>query len=106
MKKHPDQDIPAALSGADTGNPASQTATISNALRCEIAFWEELLQRFSQTVPAESVERMEFALELAERKLKDLHEDPAAAHQQNTKSDDDFAGKCKIHYLPIKASHY
>ena len=106
MKKYPDQNEPDAPIKAGPGAPTSQTGAISDALRCEIAFWKDLLHRCSQTVPAESVERMRFALELAERKLRDVCDGANVAFRQKGHSGDAAAVDCKIHYLSTDAGSH
>lgn len=43
------------------------------ALRCEVGFWQEMIQARGDSLPAEAVERMHHALALAEHRLLALY---------------------------------
>ena len=59
-------DIEAA---ADGGAHALGAGTSEVLLRAEIGFWRELLNSCDRTVPADSIERMQQALALAEHRF-------------------------------------
>ena len=56
-------------SGEETG--VSQFNEV--ALRSEVSFWRDMIQARSEDLPAEAVERMHYALALAERRLVELY---------------------------------
>ena len=52
-----------------------QSGVNEAGLRAEIAFWKEMLETCSKDTPAESRERMGFALALAETRLQALFDE-------------------------------
>jgi hypothetical protein len=56
--------------GGDTGTVPHETV-----LRSEISFWKEMIGSRSEALPPEAVERMHFALALAEKRLAQIHEE-------------------------------
>jgi hypothetical protein len=81
MENRHDQDDPIGFLQAQCGSWALKPGTVLNELHGEIGFWREMLKRCNDTTPLVSVERMQFALELAERKLRGwIHGQAALQH--------------------------
>lgn len=57
---------------ADTAPARRREAQSDILLRAEIGFWRDLLEAADHSVPAESIERMQQALALAEHRLLQL----------------------------------
>ena len=53
--------------------PWMQAARSEFELRSEVAFWRELIRDSGEALPADSVERMQQALALAESRLRQLY---------------------------------
>jgi hypothetical protein len=60
------------VADADTAPARRREAQSDILLRAEIGFWRDLLEAADHSVPAESIERMQQALALAERRLLQL----------------------------------
>lgn len=58
--------------GTDEAPARRREAQSEILLRTEVGFWRDLLQAADRTLPAESIERMQQALALAERRLLQL----------------------------------
>lgn len=65
--------IPVAASGGS--RTQAETGANEAGLRAEIAFWKEMLEICGDDTPPESLERMGFALALAEKRLKTLFDE-------------------------------
>ena len=66
--------MPEPIRTAAVGDSHTRPPTGGNeaGLRAEIAFWKEMLEICGDETPAESRERMRFALALAEKRLESL----------------------------------
>ena len=61
----------------ELSEPAARCDT--NLLRSEIEFWQEMIQASSGAMPAQAMERMQFALALARKRLAEHLGSPADA---------------------------
>jgi len=71
MKQSQDQDTPPPVLRGGHGHLRDHPDPITEALRSEIAFWRDMLEQCDDATENPSFERMQFALELAERKLRE-----------------------------------
>lgn len=99
MKKPSDQDNQARLFRERCDSWASPPDTVLYSLRGEIGFWGEMLKGCDDATPRETVERMRFARDLAERKLTEWMNGRKATTPQHSRPDRASSCNGKIHWL-------
>jgi hypothetical protein len=82
----------------NTDMPGAGTGANESLLRSEIGFWREMIDSCGDKQPEDSVERMHYALELAEARLMQLFN----IYRQAGANDSD--GPSNVYYLVDKRS--
>ena len=74
---------PESIKAAGPGAETRCAQLNETALRSEIGFWREMIESRSDALPLDAVERMHFALALAEQRLAELFRGQAGGAPAN-----------------------